>query len=219
MVDEGGTAAVASPAPTTAADGPVPARRRSARAAATREALLDSARIVFSQSGYVEASIADVVAGSQASVGSLYHHFGGKADLYLALFESFSEEQVRRATAAVVAARATGETDPMRQFLAGTAAYLDSCWDQRDLALLFLDSGGPDGFEQVRRRTRDWIRANTALLQADERSNGEALVHTLTTVAGTAGREVALSADAAVARRTAEDYLDLLSRLATPPKG
>ena len=190
-----------------------------ARAATTRGALLAAAREVFAASGFSEASIADVVSRAEASVGSLYHHFGGKADLYLALFESFSEEQVQRATEAVVSTRAAAETDPLRLFLAGTAAYLDSCWDQRDLARLFLDGGGPDGFEQVRRRrTRDWIRQNTALLQADDRSNGEALVHTRTTVAGTAGREVALCVDADQARRTAQDYLDLLSRLATPPE-
>ena len=52
--------------------------RMSGRAAMTRTALLAAAREVFTTSGFAEASIADVVAGAGASVGSLYHHFGGK---------------------------------------------------------------------------------------------------------------------------------------------
>ena len=59
--------------------------RIGSRAATTRTALLSSARAVFTASGFAEASIAEVVAGAGASVGSLYHHFGGKAELYLCL--------------------------------------------------------------------------------------------------------------------------------------
>lgn len=150
-------------------------------------------------------------------MGSLYHHFGGKADLYLALFESFNQAQMDRATAAVTAARAGGEQDPMALFLAGTKAYLQSCWDGRDLARLFLEGGGPVGFEEVvRRRTCDWVRQNTALLRAEERRNGEALVQTLTTVAATAGREVAKCSSPDRARRLSEDFLELMARIATP---
>jgi len=194
-----------------------PLRRQSKRAAATRRSLLEAARGEFTQTGYADTSIADVVTRSKGSVGSLYHHFGGKADLYLALFESFNRAQMEQATAAVTAERGNGEQDPMALFLAGTKAYLQSCWEGRDLARLFLDGGGPDGFEEVvRRRTCDWVRQNTALLHAEEQRNGEALVHTLTTVAGTAGREVAKSPSAERARQLSEDFLELIARLAAP---
>src|SRR5664280_816306 len=63
------------------------------RAAATRKALLAAAR--------------DVFAPARASVGSLYHHFGGKADLYLALYEDFADAQEARAADAVSLARAS----------------------------------------------------------------------------------------------------------------
>ncbi len=194
-----------------------PLRRQSKRSAATRRALLDAAREVFTQTGYADTSIVDVVTRSQASVGSLYHHFGGKADLYLALFEAFAGEQMDRANAAVTAERTAGEQDPMALFLAGSKAYLQSCWEGRDLARRFLEGGGPVGFEEVvRRRTWGWIRQNTSLLRAEERRNGEALVHTLTTVAGTAGREVAKCSSADRARRLSEDFLELMARIATP---
>jgi len=195
----------------------LPLRRQSNRAAATRRALLHAAREVFTEAGYAEASIADLVTRSQASVGSLYHHFGGKGELYLALFESFHREQMDLATAAVAAERAGGEQDPMTLFLSGAKAYLQSCWDGRDLTRRFLEGGGPDGFEEVvRRRTCDWVRQNTSLLRAEERHNGEALVHTLTTVAGTAGREVAKCLTASRARQLSEDFLELMARAATP---
>src|SRR3954453_16459355 len=75
--------------------------RTAGRAATTRGGLLDAAREVFSGSGFAEASIADVVARAGASVGSLYHHFGGKAELYLALFEDYQRCQEGRAATAV----------------------------------------------------------------------------------------------------------------------
>src|SRR5215469_2328707 len=62
------------------------AGRTADRGASTRATLLAAAREVFMQHGYAQAAITDIVALAGASVGSLYHHFAGKAELYLALF-------------------------------------------------------------------------------------------------------------------------------------
>src|SRR5947207_2992741 len=104
----------------------------STRAAGTRSALLAAARGVFAESGFAEASIAEVVSRAGASVGSLYHHFGGKAELYLALFEDYQSGQEARAAKAVRDARISGELDPLALFLVGSRSYLDGCWEQRD---------------------------------------------------------------------------------------
>src|SRR3954464_11321413 len=134
--------------------------RGGGRAQATRATLLSAARDVFAESGFAEANIADVVARAGASVGSLYHHFGGKADLYLALFEDYQSRQEERAAAAVREARADGVGDPAELFLVGSRAYLRGCWDERGLARLFLAGAG---FELIaRRRYREWIRVNAA---------------------------------------------------------
>jgi AcrR family transcriptional regulator len=190
----------------------------SARAAGTREALLASARDVFTSSGFAEASIADLVAGAGASVGSLYHHFGGKADLYLALFEAYSQRQEARAAEAVRAARATGEGDPVRLFVAGARGYLLGCWAERDLARLFLAGGGPPGFELVaRRRYREWTLLNATLLRTDaDEPWGDALVLVLTTVVSEAGHEVAVCDDQADADRLAADVLALIGKMGAP---
>ena len=191
------------------------------RAAATRAALLDAAREVFTASGFAEASIADVVARAGASVGSLYHHFGGKGELYLALFDDYQQRQEARAAAAVKQARADGEREPVALFVAGARAYLDGCWVERDLARLFLAGGGPPGFELVaRRRYREWTRRNAAVLEpaADEDEPwGDALVLVLTTVMSEAGHEVAVCEDAERARRLASDVLALIGRIGRAP--
>ena len=196
--------------------------RLAGRAATTRTALLGSARTVFTSSGFAEASIAEVVAGAGASVGSLYHHFGGKAELYLALFEDYQQRQEARAAAAVREARTTGETDPVALFVAGSRAYLDGCWAERDLARLFLAGGGPPGFELVaRRRYREWTARNATLLSQGGDDGvepwGDALVLVLTTVVSEAGHEVAVCEDEATAGRLAGDVLALIGRIGGSP--
>ncbi len=195
-------------------------RGMAGRAATTRGALLTAARQVFCASGFAEASIAEVVAGAGASVGSLYHHFGGKAELYLALFEDYQQRQEARTVAAVRTAAGAGEDDPVALFVAGSRAYLDGCWAERDLARLFLAGGGPPGFELVaRRRYREWTRRNAALLSSgpdDAEPWGDALVLVLTTVVSEAGHEVAVCEDAESATRLAGDVLELIGRIGQP---
>jgi AcrR family transcriptional regulator len=60
-----------------------------ARAEATtarREAILHAALRLFTKKGYSDTSIDDVRRASGASVGSIYHHFGGKAGVAAALY-------------------------------------------------------------------------------------------------------------------------------------
>src|SRR4051812_12605388 len=188
--------------------------RGAGRAQATRASLLAAAREVFSGSGFAEANIADVVSRAGASVGSLYHHFGGKADLYLALFEDYQMRQEERAAAAVRGARGEGERDPFELFLVGAGAYLRGCWEERELARMFLDGGGPPGFELIaRRRYRDWILVNAALLRAADQPLGETLVLVLPTVVAGAGREVAVQDTYDDAMRLADEVVEMLGRI------
>ncbi|MEO6715092.1 MAG: TetR/AcrR family transcriptional regulator [Mycobacteriales bacterium] len=191
--------------------------RMSDRATVTRHAILEAAREVFTSSGFSDANIADVVAGAGASVGSLYHHFGGKGDLYLALFEEYQARQEALAAAAVSAAKDAGETDRIALFVSGARAYLDGCWTERELTRLFLTGGGPAGFELVaRRRYRDWTRLNEILLLADGEPENEALVLVLTAIVSEAGSEVAVAESEERASRLAESVLGLIARIGTP---
>ena len=187
----------------------------STRAASTRSALLTAARDVFSASGFAEASIADVVGRAGASVGSLYHHFGGKAELYLALFEDYQSGQEARAAAAVREARTGGERDSLALFLVGSKSYLAGCWAERDLARMFLAGGGPPGFELLaRKRYREWTRRNALLLGAEtDEPWGDALVLVLTTVISEAGHEVAVCEDEATSQQLAAHVLELIGKI------
>jgi AcrR family transcriptional regulator len=187
----------------------------SARAASTRSALLAAAREVFAEGGFAEASIAEVVSRAGASVGSLYHHFGGKAELYLALFEDYQRGQEERAATAVRAARSAGEQDALALFLVGSRRYLQGCWDQRDLARTFLAGGGPPGFELVARtRYREWTRRNALLLGADvDEPWGDALTLVLTTVISESGHEVAVCEDEAAACTLIDNILTLVEKI------
>jgi AcrR family transcriptional regulator len=190
--------------------------RQWARADATRQALLDAAQQVFADRGYSDAGIAEIVERSGISVGSLYHHYGGKAGLYLALWEELSGEQDAQAASAVSAARERGENDPIALFVEGSRAYLEVCWDRRAAARLFHGGEGPSGFSLMRQtRARQWIGANTRLLRGhDGVRSTQVLSMVLTTVIGEAGREIALAPDAEQAHEIIDEVCRILVRLA-----
>lgn len=187
------------------AEQPVEART-SERGAATRTALLKAARDVFVSRGFAEAGVTEVVAKADASVGSLYHHFAGKADLYLTLFEEFQARQAQRTKQAAREARGSGETDPMRVFISTARAYLEGCLTERELAALFLRGDGPPGFEVVMRdRLRTWARRNATLFDDGE----NALVVVVTGALAAAVTEIVQSGD----RELAEDLLAIIGQI------
>ncbi|WP_037568735.1 TetR/AcrR family transcriptional regulator [Phaeacidiphilus oryzae] len=185
------------------------------RTAETRRVLLDAAREVFCEQGFAEASVAEVVRRAGSSVGSLYHHFGGKAELFLALWEDHQQALEHAASAAVAKARTAGEADPLALFILGARAFLEGSWQRRDLARLFMDGDGPPGFELVRRtRGREWVRQNAVLLGVGTEAVDRMTVAVLTTVIGEAGREIATSAGRREADRIADAAILLIRRLA-----
>jgi AcrR family transcriptional regulator len=196
---------------------PVTERNSGGRAEATRAALLAAALEVFSGAGYADANITAIVDRAGSSVGSLYHHFGGKPDLYIALYDDYQARQQRRAAKAFRTALAAGETDALRLFIAATRAYLDGCWEERQLARLFLSGGGPPGFDLLtRRQFRRWLRTNVTLLDDQAHPLSDALILVLTTIASEAGREVAVQSSKARARKFIDEIIDLMGNLCPP---
>jgi AcrR family transcriptional regulator len=185
------------------------------RTAETRRVLLNAAREVFCEQGFAEASVAAVVERAESSVGSLYHHFGGKTELFLALWEEHQATHERNAVAAVATARAAGEgDDPLALFIAGARAFLEGSWQRRDLARLFMDGDGPPGFELVRRtRSREWVRQNGVLLGAGFDPVDRLTVAVLTTIIGEAGREIATCSSKRQANKITEAAVVLIRRL------
>jgi AcrR family transcriptional regulator len=171
--------------------GPPGTARQWSRTGQTRRTLLDAAREVFVERGFAAASVAEVVARARSSVGSVYHHFGGKTELFLALWEEHQAAHEERAAGAVARAREAGESDPLELFIAGARAFLRGSWERRDLARLFLDGDAPPGFDLIRRsRGREWIGRNASLLGSGEERLDRLTVAVLTAVIAEAGREI-----------------------------
>jgi AcrR family transcriptional regulator len=201
----------APPALPPAAQSPA---RTSERGAATRTGLLKAARETFLAVGYAQAGVTEIVARAGASVGSLYHHFSGKAGLYLALFEELHNDQANRTRRAVRSARDDGVSDPRQLFLAGARAYLDSCVQQRELASLFVRGDGPPGFELVmRERLAEWVSKNAEFFARSGEPHDQAAAVVTTGALMLTVAEVALSADTARARKIADGVIEVLSRL------
>jgi AcrR family transcriptional regulator len=152
--------------------------RRWAKTGATQQRILDAATEVFATRGFSAATMADVVAGSGASIGSIYHHFGGKNELFLAIFKQMANAVDRRIEAAME--QAGEDADPRRIFEIHVRAYLDAMWENRRLARVLTSGDTPAGFEVVRRdRMQAAFRSWMAVLELDKSLRGQVLSRVL----------------------------------------
>jgi AcrR family transcriptional regulator len=185
-----------------------------ARTAGTQRALLDAARAVFTERGFADASIAEVVQRAGSSVGSLYHHFGGKSELFVALWQEHQAAHEEAARTAVAKAKRAGVTDPFELFSVGARAFLEGSWQRRDLALLFFNGDSPPGFEVMqRRRGHEWIVQNDTLLKLSENSFDRLYASILTSLIGEGAREVAAAGNRRQANKIIDAVIEYVRRL------
>jgi len=134
---------------------------------ATRQAVLNAAIEVFDRDGYSEARIGEIVERSSASVGSIYHHFGGKAEIFEVLWERYNDAMWQAVRDAVSSAREAGETDPMENALVGARAYLSSLTDPEHAKLARIMATGdapPELSERMQKEQRKWVQGNVHAL-------------------------------------------------------
>jgi len=62
-------------------------KRTKAEADITRQQLLESALRVFSEKGYTATRLSDIAVAADVTRGAIYHHFGNKQELFIALFK------------------------------------------------------------------------------------------------------------------------------------
>ena len=201
-------------------DGPASGAWQWSRTAQTQRALLDAARQVFTERGFSDASIADIVDRAGSSVGSLYHHFGGKSELYLALWQEHQIAHEESASKAVAEARKRGVTDPEQLFETGARAFLHGSWERRDLTLLFSSGDAPPGFEVMRRqRGRDWIGQNDSLLHLTDAPVDRVYAAILTSLIGAGAYEAAAAKSRRQAERIVDAVIEYARRLMTGGPG
>jgi len=66
-------------------------RRTKEEAAVTRKQLLKKALKVFSKQGYAATTLEDIASEAEVTRGAIYHHFGGKAELYNTLVREYAD--------------------------------------------------------------------------------------------------------------------------------
>ena len=158
----------------------------------TRRAILDAARDVFIEEGYTDANIAHIVERCGLSVGSVYHHFNGKADLFLALWGEFEQVYSAAAAKAVADARHAGVTDPIELFVAGSRAYLDVARRNSKLTRLFRGGDGPPGYDALGSDVgASWVKHNMILLGLEDTPTNRLRVRIVTSVVVEGERAIA----------------------------
>ena len=105
------------------------------QAEATRQLLVSTARQLFTDHGYAETSVEDIIQRAGVARGALYHHFAGKDALFRAVYEA-----VQADTATRVVTAALGVPEPWGAVRAGLAAFLDDCLEPEFRRIVFLDS-------------------------------------------------------------------------------
>jgi TetR/AcrR family acrAB operon transcriptional repressor len=66
-------------------------KRTKEEAAITREQVLKKALAVFSKKGYAATTLQDIAKEADVTRGAIYHHFGGKAELYNILIREYAD--------------------------------------------------------------------------------------------------------------------------------
>lgn len=117
---------------------------------ATTHKLVATARQLFSQHGYAGVSTETIVQQAEVTRGALYHHFSGKRELFLAVFEDVQREIAGRIEAAAVAA-----PDLWAGLLSGCRAFLEACIDPHLQQIVIIDAPAVLGWEVWRRVDAD----------------------------------------------------------------
>jgi AcrR family transcriptional regulator len=120
-------------------------RTQRERSDATTKALIEAARELFARDGYEATFLDDVASAAGVTKGALYHHFGGKRELFRAVFEA-EERRLMRMTAHVSAKHA----DPWKGFYEGCRAYLEAVLDPGIQQITLIDGPAVLGSQTVR---------------------------------------------------------------------
>lgn len=107
---------------------------RDERKAMTRELLLDAAAGVFARRGVHGASVEEIAAEAGFTTGAVYSNFSGKEDLFLALFERHTADDVKRYGEIFAGARTVDE-----QARGGADEWMRNLQREPDYFPLFIE--------------------------------------------------------------------------------
>lgn len=136
---------------------------RAQKAETTRQALIASARALFTERGYHGVSVRDVTAHAGVTRGALAHHFADKEALYLAVFDAVERELIAQGGAS----QAEPQADPWNQFRASVQLYLEAATRPDVQRITLIDGPAVLGWRRWRELEEGYsLGALTSVLQA-----------------------------------------------------
>jgi AcrR family transcriptional regulator len=127
-------------------------RTQAERSEATRGALIEAARGLFAERGYADVGTEEIVRAAGVTRGALYHHFGGKHDLFEAVYERIEVELAERIAAGALAGDASS---PLAAMKAGAEMFLAACTEPEVQRIVLLDGPSVLGWDRWREIAAD----------------------------------------------------------------
>lgn len=145
---------------------------RAVDVAPTRDRLLAAAREVVEAHGYGGASVAAISHAAGVANGTLYRHFGSKAELFVEVFRDVCGREVEAMRAAVAAVDAGPDADPVARVLAPLDVFARRALQNRALAWALLAEPVDALVDEVRLEYRRTYRELLAGLLAEAVADG-----------------------------------------------
>lgn len=122
-------------------------RTQAERSEATRDALIEAARVLFAGRGYAGVGTEEIVRAAGVTRGALYHHFDGKRGLFEAVYERVEAELAERIAAGAIG---TGAASPLEAMRAGAETFLRACTEPEAQQIALLDGPSVLGWDRWR---------------------------------------------------------------------
>jgi AcrR family transcriptional regulator len=184
----------------------------------TRVRIVSCARKLFTEKGYADTSINDLVNAAGVTRGALYHYFKDKASLFAEVFTEVAREMVGR----ILQAATEGE-NLWERIRNGREAWLDSCTEPEVYRIVLID--GRSVLDANRRRAimasigsveANLIRSAMELLvQSGELPTGIPLDSAATLLTGAFDAAAITIAEAEDKQKARKEISELLTMLLT----
>ncbi|MBP2079421.1 TetR/AcrR family transcriptional regulator [Oceanobacillus polygoni] len=112
---------------------------------ATISQLKEVARKHFTEQGYAATVLDQIVMEAQLTRGAIYHHFGSKKGLFLAVLDSVQNEVAER-----VEAEAALSDDVWEQLILGCRAFITAAVEPKNKRIMLIDGPAVLGWETWR---------------------------------------------------------------------
>jgi AcrR family transcriptional regulator len=182
---------------------------RAERGEATRAALIEAARELFTERGYAAVGTNEVVQRAGVTRGAMYHHFPDKRELFRAVYED-----TERLLVEGLAAQVAEIEDPWEALVAGVRHFFDISSDPQLMRMGLIDGPSVLGWVEWREvGNRYGLGITTAALQramdagALRPADVTMLAHMLLAALGEAGMLLANADDPQAERERVEATL------------